>query len=249
MRVVVIVPTYEERANIGPLIAALEAEFQHLPHEMHLLVVDDESPDGTAEVVRAHQAQFANLHLLQGRKAGLGTAYVRGIHHALDRLGAEVVVQMDADFSHRPADVPRLLAALEAGADFVIGSRYVEGGSIPREWRLHRRLMSRLGNLATRFIAGLYHVHDCTAGFRAIRASLLREMNVAGLRVEGYAFLVALLHEAMVHGGRVVEIPVDFIERRHGASKLGLSDIVEFLSNVWWIRLRDGRRSRPAKPD
>lgn len=241
MRAVIVVPTYNERGNIEPLVTALEAQFRAMPHDMHVLVVDDSSPDGTAAAVRELQQRFANLHLLEGRKAGLGTAYVRGLRYALDGLAANVVLQMDADLSHKPEDVPRLMAALEAGADFVIGSRYVAGGSVPAEWQLHRRLMSLLGNLATRHIAGLHRVHDCTAGFRAIRAALVRDIELGSLRVEGYAFLVAMLHAAMMREAKIVEVPVDFIERRSGQSKLGLSDIVEFIVNVWWIRFQSSR--------
>jgi dolichol-phosphate mannosyltransferase len=180
---------------------------------------------------------YPNLHLLTGAKKGLGTAYMRGMRHALDVLRADAVMQMDADFSHQPEDVPRLISALEAGADFVIGSRYVAGGSIPPEWSAWRKLISRVGNLIARYVAGLYRVRDCTAGFRAIRATLLANINLSHLNVQGYAFLVALLHAALVHKAVIQEIPVAFIDRTKGHSKLGLHDMVEFLLNAWWIRL------------
>lgn len=208
---------------------------------MHILVVDDKSPDGTADLVRGLQTEFGNVHLIEGEKQGLGAAYIRGMRHALEHLQADVIFEMDADFSHKPEDVPRLLSAIENGADFVIGSRYVKGGSIPREWGLLRKLNSLGGNIAARYIAGIYRVRDCTAGFRAIRALLLRRIDLNNLRVQGYAFQVALLHAAVEEGGRVVEVPVDFIDRKHGESKLGLSDIIEFAINVWWIRLNKSR--------
>jgi len=178
MKVVIIVPTYNERENIGQLIEALEGQFATIRHDMHILVVDDTSPDGTAEVVRSMMSIRVNLHLLTGRKEGLGAAYIRGMDHALRDLGADAVFEMDADFSHKPEDVPRLLAALDDGADFVIGSRYVQGGSIPAEWGTVRRMNSRYGNLVARYVAGIYRVRDCTAGFRAIRGSLLRRINL-----------------------------------------------------------------------
>jgi len=236
LKTVIIVPTYNERENIGPLIEALQQQFQPLRHDMHVLVVDDSSPDGTADFVRELQASHANLHLLMGQKKGLGVAYIRGMQHAMDALGAEVVFEMDADFSHKPEDVPRLMAEIDRGADFVIGSRYVPGGSIPKEWRLYRRLNSRFGNIVARYLAGIYSVRDCTAGFRAIRTALLRDIDFSKLRVQGYAFQVALLHAVTVQKAKVVEIPVDFIERSYGDSKLGLRDIVEFILNAWWIR-------------
>ena len=241
MKIVVIVPTYNERKNIGALIDALRDQFSKISHDMHILVVDDYSPDGTADVVRGMQAGADNLHLIEEQKSGLGAAYIRGMLHALNSLGADVVFEMDADFSHKPEDVARLLSGIEAGADFVIGSRYVKGGSIPKEWGLLRRLNSMGGNIAARYIAGISPIRDCTAGFRAIRASLLRRIDLNGLRVQGYAFQVALLHAAVKEGGKIREVPVDFIDREHGESKLGLSDIIEFLVNVWWIRLQSSK--------
>jgi dolichol-phosphate mannosyltransferase len=243
MRAVIIVPTYNERENIGPLVLALEAQFGTMSYDMSILVVDDNSPDRTVEAVQALQSQFVNLHLLEGPKAGLGTAYIRGMRHALDRLGAEAVLQMDGDFSHDPEDVPRLMAALEAGADLVIGSRYVPGGSIPVEWGIARRLLSFCGNLMTRHIAGLYPVRDCTSGFRCIRASLLRRIDLDDLHVQGYAFLVTLLFEAWAKGAKIEEIPIAFVERRSGRSKLGFFDMVEFALKIWRLGYRRAARS------
>lgn len=176
-----------------------------------------------------------------GEKKGLGAAYARGFAYALETLRADVVMEMDADFSHKPVDVPRLIAGIQAGADFVIGSRYVRGGSIPKEWGLWRRWNSRGGNIVARYVAGLSKVKDCTAGFRAIRADLLSELDLGSINVQGYAFQIALLHRALVNGGKVVEIPVDFIDRENGESKLGVRDIIEFIMNAWWIRLQSSR--------
>jgi dolichol-phosphate mannosyltransferase len=241
MRVVLIIPTFNERGNIGRLIDELQAIFVSIPHEMQILVVDDNSPDGTAEVVRAHQNRWPNLQLLQGDKRGLGAAYIRGMRYALNAMHADAVFEMDADFSHKPSDVPRLLTALEQGADFAIGSRYVRGGSIPREWGLHRRLNSRFGNIVARYVAGISRVHDCTAGFRAIRADVIRRIDMEGFRVQGYAFQIALLHAAVVSGARVVELPVDFIDRTVGESKLGIKDIIEFFRSAAWIRFQSSK--------
>jgi len=238
MKVVIILPTYNERGNIAALLSALQGEFLRLHHDMHVLVVDDNSPDGTATLVREAMQNQPNVHLISGEKAGLGAAYIRGMQYALGELHADVVFEMDADFSHNPADIPRLLAALENCADFVIGSRHVKGGSIPPEWSLWRKLNSAGGNWVARYIVGLYGIRDCTAGFRAIRASILRQIDFSALRVKGYAFQVALLHQAVTLGAVVREVPVDFIDRKQGQSKLGLSDIVEFVFNAWWIRLR-----------
>jgi dolichol-phosphate mannosyltransferase len=241
MRIVLIIPTYNERGNIGRLIGELQAVFAPLPHDMQILVVDDNSPDGTIDVVREHQSRWPNVHALQGKKRGLGAAYIRGMRYALEVLQADAVFEMDADFSHKPSDVPRLIASLEEGADFVIGSRYVRGGSIPKEWGLHRRLNSRLGNIVARYIAGIYHIHDCTAGFRAIRGAVIRSIDLDRFRVQGYAFQIALLHAAVVGGAQVVELPVDFPDRTVGESKLGIKDIVEFFLSAAWIRFQSSK--------
>jgi dolichol-phosphate mannosyltransferase len=236
MKSVVILPTYNERENIVLMIRALQEQFPAIPHDMHILIVDDNSPDGTADAVRAEAPAWPNLHMITGTKQGLGAAYIRGMKHAVEQLKADAVMEMDADFSHKPADVPRLIAALDEGADFAIGSRYVPGGTIPGEWGLLRRMISKWGNVFARYVAGMYRVRDCTAGFRAIRASLLKKIDVDTLRVRGYAFQIALLHEAILNHAVVREVPVEFVDRTRGETKLGLSDIIEFMLNAWWIR-------------
>jgi dolichol-phosphate mannosyltransferase len=241
MKIVVINPTYNERDNIRQLVPDLQRQFARMEHDCHILVVDDASPDGTASVVRDLQRTYDNLHLLSGRKTGLGAAYIRGMHHAIHGLGADVIFEMDADYSHKPSDIPLLLDAIESGADFAIGSRYIAGGTIPREWGWHRRLNSLVGNLVARYVAGIRRVHDCTAGFRAIRTTTLKKIDFSNLRVQGYAFQVALLHAAVAAGATVKEIPVDFVERTRGESKLGIRDIVEFVINAWWIRFHSSK--------
>jgi dolichol-phosphate mannosyltransferase len=241
LKLVIVLPTYNERENILALIPVLQETLRAVPYESHILVVDDNSPDGTADAVRSLMHEHRNVQLITGEKRGLGAAYIRGMQHALAVLGADVVVEMDSDFSHDPADLPRLLKTLDSPADFVIGSRYVPGGSIPSSWGWQRRANSRLGNIVARYVAGLYRVHDCTAGFRAIRSSVLRQIDFGSLRVKGYAFQIALLHRAVGLGAQVAEVPVHFVDRKVGESKLGISDIVEFLVNAWWIRLWTAR--------
>lgn len=236
MKIVVILPTYNEKDNIALIIRALQEQFRKIPHAMNILVVDDNSPDGTAEIVRAECKTASNVFLITGEKQGLGAAYVRGMKYAIVRLHADAVMEMDADFSHKPEDVPRLIEAVDHGADFVIGSRYVPGGKIPDDWSFLRRMISQWGNVFARYIAGLYKVRDCTAGFRAIRAEVIKKIDLDALKVRGYAFQISLLHEAIVNRARVQEVPVEFIDRKRGQTKLGFSDIVEFMLNAWWIR-------------
>jgi uncharacterized membrane protein len=237
MKIVIIIPTYNEKENIGLLLDSLQTVFKNIPHKMHILVVDDNSPDSTGDVVRAEIKKCRNIHLITGDKKGLGTAYIRGMRYAVDQLNADVVMEMDADFSHNPDDVPRMIAALEDGIDFVIGSRYVSGGSIPSNWGVLRKMISKWGNIVSRYITGLNTIRDCTSGFRAIRASVIKKINLENLAVQGYAFQIALLHQAICHHAVVKEIPIEFIDRIRGEAKLGISDITEFIIHVLGFRL------------
>ena len=241
-RVCFVIPTYNEAANITPLLKRVTALYPG--SDTAVLIVDDRSPDGTGGLVRTFAAADPRVHLLEAPRRGLGRAYVRGMCHALDALGAEVIVQMDADFSHDPADARRLVDRLAAGADAVIGSRYVAGGTIDDRWSLRRRLLSGGGNQLTRWVAGLRHVHDCTAGFRAVSAAALRAADVGGVSARGYAFHVVLLHRLSRSGANIVEEPIFFRERDRGTTKLGLRDIVECLVVIWGLRVVDLRRLR-----
>jgi dolichol-phosphate mannosyltransferase len=236
MKIVVILPTYNEKENIALMISALQEQFRKIPHDMNILVVDDNSPDRTADIVRAESKKASNIFLITGKKQGLGAAYIRGMKHAINELKADAVMEMDADFSHKPEDVPRLIEALDQGADFVIGSRYVPGGKIPDDWSFLRRMNSKWGNVFARYVAGMYSVRDCTAGFRAIRASTINKIDPDTLKVKGYAFQISLLHEAILNHAKVKEIPVEFVDRKRGETKLGITDIIEFMMNAWWIR-------------
>ena len=238
-RVCFVIPTYNEALNVTPLLQRLCDLYRD--DNTAFLIVDDDSPDGTAHLVREFAAGEPRVHLLEGRRRGLGDAYVRGIRHALETLGATVVVQMDADFSHDPADARRLLAHLADGADVAIGSRYVAGGAIDVRWSVGRRLLSRWGNRMARWIAGLAAVRDCTAGFKAIKAEVLRAAKFDHIRVQGYAFQIVLLHRLLHAGARIVEEPVYFSERERGHTKLGARDLFEFFYNVWWLRLANHR--------
>ena len=241
MKVIIIIPTYNEKENIGLLIDSLQNQFMKIPHDMNILVVDDHSPDGTAEIVKLKSKKYSNVHLITGKKEGLGAAYIRGMKYAIDQLYADWVMEMDADFSHNPEDVPRMISNLDKGYDFIIGSRYVKGGKIPANWSFKRKMISKWGNIFSRFIAGLYKVNDCTAGFRAIRVSLLNKLNLADIKVQGYAFQMALLHRAMISQAKIIEIPVTFIDRVRGETKLSFLDVFEFIVNAWWIRFESSK--------
>ena len=236
VKIVVIIPTYNEKENISRLILALEEQFKKISHEMHILVVDDSSPDGTGEIVREYSRKNQNVHLLSGQKQGLGAAYVRGMRYAIEKLGSDAVIEMDADFQHKPEDVPRLVTALDEGNDFVIGSRYIPGGKIPK-WSASRRLLSSGGNIMSRAATGMFKIHDTTAGFRAIRTDLINKISLENIKVQGYSFQINLLYQAFLNKAKIKEIPVEFLERKEGETKIGKGDVLEALIFVWAIRL------------
>ena len=231
MRPVVVVPTYNERSNLPALASELLRTA-----DLRVLVVDDDSPDGTgAEADRLSAASDGRLSVLhRSGVRGLGRAYIDGMRTAL-RMGATHVCQMDADFSHDPVDVPRLLAAT-ASADLAIGSRYVPGGVL-RDWPAHRVALSAFANRYVRTITGL-PVHDCTSGFRCWRADLLARLPLHQLLSDGYAFQVELAWEAHSAGARIVEVPITFVERREGRSKLTGRVIAESVGLPWRLAAR-----------
>jgi len=213
-RVVVVVPTYDERENL-PLV--LQRLHRACPH-VDVLVVDDASPDGTGEVADALAAADPRVRVLhRSGKDGLGAAYLAGFARALDE-GYDVVVEMDADGSHPPEVLPRLLAALDGGADLALGSRWVPGGRVV-DWPRRRELLSRGGNAYVRLLLGL-PVRDATGGFRAFRAEALRGLDLDGVASTGYCFQVDLAWRSVRGGLRVVELPITFVERQLGVSKM-----------------------------
>ncbi len=231
-RVVVVVPTYNERENISHLAASIRL------HGYRLLIVDDASPDGTGELADALASADAGIDVLhRARKEGLGPAYAAGFDRALS-ADADVVVEMDADFSHSPADLPRLVAAVDEGADLAIGSRYVPGGATP-DWPLLRRWISRGGNLYARVMLGI-PVRDATAGFRAYAADALRALSYRTAQASGYGFQVEMAWRAVRSGMSVVEVPIVFRDRRRGQSKMGPGIVLEamWLVTRWGVSRR-----------
>jgi dolichol-phosphate mannosyltransferase len=246
-RSLVIVPTYNESESIREVVKRLMSA---VGESVHLLVIDDGSPDGTAEVVRELAQASDRIHLIErDGKAGLGTAYVAGFGWAMER-GYATVVEMDADLSHDPADVPRLLQRAR-DTDLVVGSRYVPGGRV-RNWSALRRVLSRAGNIYARAWLG-YDVRDSTSGFRAYRTSALENMDLNTLRSEGYSFQIEMTRRIHRARGSIAEIPITFIEREQGRSKMSRRIVFEAMMRVtaWGLRDRLGRpdlpelRSRP----
>jgi dolichol-phosphate mannosyltransferase len=231
MRPLVLVPTYNERDNLKPLIDALMAI-----DGLRALIVDDNSPDGTgdvAEVLAAASHGRVSVIRRAGPR-GLGRSYIEGMAAAL-RTDATHICQMDADFSHDPAALPGLLAAT-GRADLVIGSRYIPGGAL-RHWPAHRVMLSRFANWYVRAITRL-PVHDCTSGFRCWTRDLLARLPLDRIVSDGYAFLVELAWEAQAAGGRIVEVPITFVERREGQSKMSGRVIAESVVLPWKLVAR-----------
>lgn len=250
----VVIPTYNEAQNILDVLDAFFDQARLINRNangdaiaVQVLVVDDSSPDGTAFVVERYARKNSSVHLLlRPGKGGLGSAYIAGMRHAIDAINPDVIVEMDADLSHNPRDAFRLIMGIREGADFAIGSRYVDGGRLPDNWGLHRRVISTLSNLTTKLILGLWSVKDCTGGFRAIRTSILKKIDLAGLNVRGYAFQAVILDAAIRNGASVVEIPITFSERNAGKSKMGLIDLVE--GGLVLLKARLGRASGRRLP-
>jgi dolichol-phosphate mannosyltransferase len=230
MKTLVISPTYNERKNIQSLV---EQVLDPNP-EYHLLVVDDNSPDGTATLVKELQQKYANLFLEERPgKAGLGTAYVFGFKWALER-GYEAIVQMDADLSHDPNDVPKLVGELENN-DLVIGSRYVEGISVVN-WPIRRLILSYGANMYSRIVTGM-PINDGTGGFKAWRGSLLEQIDLDGIRSQGYSFQIEMNFRSWRKEARILEKPIIFVDRTIGESKMSKSIMYEAIWMVWRLRL------------
>lgn len=238
MKVLVVLPTLDEAPTIVEVLARTRAA---LP-EASVLVVDDGSADGTADLAEKAGLEIGSVEVLRrDTKRGLGDAYKVGFAWGLER-GYDVLVEMDSDLSHDPDTLPQLIAALD-DHDLVIGSRYVPGGSIP-DWGLARRLLSRGGNIYSSRLLGV-EVHDMTAGFRAYRASLLRSLHLDAVRADGYGFQVEMTYRAANAGARIGEVPICFVDRRTGQSKMSTGIVVEALLLVTrWGALRLARKAR-----
>ena len=227
----VCLPTYNERENLEAMVSALS---EVLPEDGRILVIDDSSPDGTGEIADRLAAERSDVDVLhRPRKEGLGPAYLDGFRRALE-LGADLVVEMDCDFSHDPKDIPRLVAAAE-DADVVLGSRYVPGGGT-RNWGLLRRLISRGGSLYAQILLGL-RIRDLTGGFKVYRRAVLETIDLDAIHSKGYAFQIEGTYRSLRAGFRVVEVPIVFVDREVGGSKMSRSIVLEAIWKVPALRL------------
>lgn len=236
----VIIPTYNEKENIERIIRKVFS----LPHSFHVLVIDDGSPDGTATIVKHLQGEFAGKLFIEERtgKQGLGTAYIFGFRWALDR-DYEYIFEMDADFSHNPEDLLRLREACVEGADMAIGSRYVTGVNVVN-WPMSRVLMSYFASVYVRFITGI-HIHDATAGFKCYKRIVLETIDLDKIRFVGYAFQIEMKFTTIMHGFKVVEVPIIFTDRTAGTSKMSTRIFREAFLGVIQLKMNSWFRNYP----
>ena len=240
LRPLIVLPTYNEADNIAEVLRRARAAAP----DAGILVVDDSSPDGTADIAKAMTGEVGAVDILSRPvKSGLGSAYREGFKWGRER-GFDVLMEMDSDLSHDPADIPRLLRGIDDGADLVIGSRYVPGGEIPH-WPWHRRALSKYGN---RYSAAMLRidVHDMTAGYRAYRSDMVARIDIDNVRADGYGFQVEMTYFVAQAGGRIVEVPIKFVDRVRGTSKMSTNIVVEAMALVTWWGIRDRvTRRRP----
>lgn len=228
MKAVVVIPTFNEKENVLCLLKLLEEVFKKVKGwNFRILVVDDNSPDGTARAVRQCAKKYKNIHLLlRKKKVGLGAAYLAGMKEAFEKMEADAILIIDADLSHNPKYIPDFLVKIEKGADFVVGSRYIKGGSIAKRWALHRKFLSVFGNKIVPFILGRNELSDWTSGYRAIRKGVYRKVypmiREDKAEFRGYTFNISFAYHAVVSGFRVSEVAINFADRKRGESKLGL---------------------------
>jgi dolichol-phosphate mannosyltransferase len=230
MKTTVVIPTYNEKENIGSM---LEAIIQLRVPDLSVLVVDDSSPDGTGAVVKTFAEKYPQVFLFsRAKKEGFGRAYLAGFQEAINR-GAEVIIQMDADFSHDPNDILRFVNKIET-ADLVLGSRYMHGGKVS-DWATNRRLLSQWANIYARLVTGV-PISDLTGGFKCWKADLLKRMELDSVRADGYGFQIEMNSRAYALRAKISEMPIVFIDRRVGKSKISKSIVWEALWLVWKIR-------------
>lgn len=245
MKVVVISATYNEKGNVGRLINILEKEvFPKIKnHQMHILVADDNSPDGTGDEVRELMKKWKNLNINTGVRRGLGAAYLRSMTYAIEKENADIVFSIDADTQHDPMSIPSFLIKMDKGYDIVTGTRYSEGGSMPENWPLIRKAFSVFGNLLVRTITMRFYLHDWTGGFRAIKKQVFLKEKDKLSSFQGYTFQVAFLYKSILDGYRVGEVPIHFKDRTLGRSKIApLEYIINLLLYVITERIREFKR-------
>lgn len=251
-KVVVIIPTYNEKENIGRMLDVLDNDIfpQIKDTKMEVLVVDDKSPDGTADIVREKMKKYSNVFLSLGNKQGLGAAYKRGMIHAMEEMGADAVIEFDADFQHDPKHIIDLVEKFNQGYDYVIGSRFVKDGSYPREWSFYRKFLTKYGGLFSRivlFFPNINKVKDVSTGLKLTRVKgVLDKVNFAKISND-FCYKTQLLYQIVNMGAKVVEIPLQFKLREKGETKMGFDAVIGTFKAIFILRLTDPKTLRFIK--
>ena len=248
-KVVIVIPTYNERDNTEKMIGVLSEELPKIKnHDMHVLYVDDTSPDKTYKVVEENSKKYPWLHLLLNKeKRGLGVAYAKGFTYAMDKLNADFVMEFDADFQHRPDEIKNLVAKIDEGYEYIIGSRYIPGGSIPKEWGFSRKFLSVVGNLIARVGLLLPKVHDLTTGFKITKSTVLKKIDLEHLYSNSFAYKVQIVGQAIQGGAKWVEVPITFMARTKGESKIIKNEMVETLKVIFKVQIHNPKILRFLK--
>lgn len=244
MKIVIVIPAYNEALNVGTLLDTIAEVIKAVPeHDIHALVVDGNSPDGTAEVVEKKSQTYPWVHLLkESGKRGIGAAYFSGFEYAMKELKADAVVEMDADLQHDPKELPSLLAPLNQGFDYIIGSRFVRGGSIPKDWAFYRKFLSVGGSIFSKVVLGIYNVDDFTTGYKVSRVKgFLDKINFSEVRTKGFAYKMELLFRTYKLGAKIKQVPITFGLRDKGASKMEGDNFLDSLLLVVTLRLNDNK--------
>lgn len=242
-----VIPTYNEKANTSKMIESLAEIFAKMDkYDLNLLYVDGNSPDGTADVVKQYQKKYKWLHLLvETKKEGLGMAYAKGFQYAIKKLQADYIMEFDADFQHPLEKIPEMLAKADAGYDYVIGSRYIPGGSIPATWGVDRKLLSIVGNLVARTLLILPNVHDVTGGFKLSRVKgFMDQFEWDKLLSKSFAYKVHLLFYMVNKGAKIAEVPIAFGARSAGESKIIKNELQETLRVIFWLQVKNPKIQR-----
>lgn len=242
MKVVIVIPTYNERASTERMIEALAKELPKIKnHQMEVLYVDDTSPDKTYEVIRTKTKKYPWIHLLLNKeKKGLGIAYAKGFKYAMDELGADFIMEFDGDFQHRPDEIKKLVEKIDGGYEYIIGSRYIKGGSIPKEWDFKRIFLSVVGNWVARIGLLLPGVHDLTTGFKLTKVKgVLDQLDLDHLYSRTFAYKMQIAGQVIQSGAKWVEVPITFMARREGESKIIKNEMFESLRVIFLVQIHN----------
>lgn len=239
-RIIIIIPTYNEKENVRGLVSAIASVIPLCRHEISVLFVDGGSPDGTAQEIMAVAAEHPWVRLItETKKGGLGSAYAKGMQYAMKEQGADYLMEFDADFQHNPNDIPRFINEIDNDYDYIVGSRYISGGGIPKEWSFRRKFLSVAGNLVARALLFIPNLHDITGGFKLSRVKgFMDEFDFQTLLSKSFAYKIHLFFYMVKKGAKVKEVPIQFGHRAEGESKIARNEFLETMRVILMLQYR-----------